>query len=167
MSEEKKEKAQSAPAKPRSIKRKTVSADEHESQTRSSVESGTATAVGRRKAAIARVRLTQGSSGAIAVNGKEYKIYFPIALLQRDIERPLVAANVLGSIEVTAKVTGGGFRGQAEALRLGIARGLLALDPSIKKTLRSQGLVTRDSRVKERKKPGLKRARRAPQFSKR
>ncbi|MEK7618844.1 MAG: 30S ribosomal protein S9 [Patescibacteria group bacterium] len=125
------------------------------------------TAIGRRKSAIARVRLTQGSSGAIFVNGKEYKIYFPIALLQKDIERPLLAANVLGSIQVTAKVTGGGFRGQAEALRLGIARGLLAIDPSIKKTLRAQGLVTRDSRVKERKKPGLKRARRAPQFSKR
>lgn len=122
--------------------------------------------VGRRKSAIARVRILPGT-GAIVVNGKEYKAYFPIQLLQKDIERPLTATSMLGTIDVACIVSGGGFRGQAEALRLGIARGLILMNPDFKKTMRSEGLITRDSRVKERKKPGLKRARRAPQFSKR
>lgn len=129
-------------------------------------QSGAIVTVGRRKSAIARVRMLPGT-GTIVVNGKEYKTYFPIQLLQKDIERPLTATSMMGTIDVACIVSGGGFRGQAEALRLGIARGLILMNPDLKKTMRSEGLITRDSRVKERKKPGLKRARRAPQFSKR
>lgn len=123
-------------------------------------------AVGRRKQAIASVRVVSGK-GAIVVNGRDYKLYFPLPLMQKNIELPLVTTSTLGTLDVTAKVQGGGYRGQAEALRLGIARALIKINPDLKKTLRSEGLVTRDPRVKERKKPGLKRARRAPQFSKR
>lgn len=127
---------------------------------------GAILAIGRRKSAIANVKLVPGK-GAIMVNEKEYKIYFPLPLLQKNIELPLVLTNMADSYDVHSRVNGGGFRGQAEALRLGISRALLKINPDLKKTLRSEGLVTRDPRVKERKKPGLKRARRAPQFSKR
>lgn len=123
-------------------------------------------AIGRRKSAIANVMMVPGK-GAIMVNEKEYKMYFPLPLMQKNIELPLVLTNMAGSYDIQSRVTGGGFRGQAEALRLGISRALLKINPDLKKTLRSEGLVTRDPRVKERKKPGLKRARRAPQFSKR
>lgn len=122
--------------------------------------------IGRRKSAIANVRVTPGK-GSIMVNQKEYKLYFPLPLMQKNIELPLVITNLIGTLDVQARVKGGGFRGQAEALRLGITRALLIINPELRKTLRSEGLVTRDPRVKERKKPGLKRARRAPQFSKR
>lgn len=123
-------------------------------------------AIGRRKQAVANVRVAPGK-GNIMVNGKEYKTYFPLPLLQKNIELPLVVCNMVGTLDVQARVNGGGYRGQAEALRLGISRAILKINPELKKTLRSEGLVTRDPRVKERKKPGLKRARRAPQFSKR
>lgn len=123
-------------------------------------------AVGRRKEAVARVRMTHGT-GMIIVNGKDYTQYFPSALSQRIIDSPLTLVAQRNNMDVSVKVEGGGFRGQAEAVRHGITRCLIVMDTELKKTLRGAGLVTRDPRVKERKKPGLKRARRAPQFSKR
>lgn len=123
-------------------------------------------AVGRRKEAVARVRMMPGVGG-ITVNGKDYAQYFPSVLSQKIIESPLTLVDQRKKVDVSIKVEGGGFRGQAEAVRHGITRCLIAMDPELKKTLRGAGFVTRDPRVKERKKPGLKRARRAPQFSKR
>jgi small subunit ribosomal protein S9 len=123
-------------------------------------------ATGRRKRAIALVRLSAGE-GAIVVNGKDYKIYFPFFELQKSVEAPLTLTDTRASFDVSVKVSGGGVRGQAESIRHGIARALLAQNIDLKKTLRSEGFLTRDSRIKERKKPGLKRARRAPHFSKR
>ncbi len=123
-------------------------------------------AVGRRKQAVARVRLMEGK-GVITINGKNFDIYFPQSIEQQLIQVPLVLVDMRAKWDVSVKVAGGGFRGQAEAVRHGISRALLAMDPELRKTLRSEGLLTRDPRVKERKKPGLKRARRAPQFSKR
>ncbi len=123
-------------------------------------------ATGRRKEAVALVRLSEGT-GAIVVNGKDYKTYFPFFELQKSVEAPLVITDNRNSLDVSAKVLGGGVRGQAEAIRHGISRALLIKNIDLRKTLRSEGFLTRDPRVKERKKPGLKRARRAPQFSKR
>lgn len=123
-------------------------------------------AVGRRKQAVARVRLMEGN-GLITINGKNFDVYFPQSIEQQLIQVPLVLVDKRTTYDVSVKVEGGGFRGQAEAVRHGISRALLAIDPELKKTLRGEGLLTRDPRVKERKKPGLKRARRAPQFSKR
>lgn len=122
--------------------------------------------VGRRKEAVARVRMTQGS-GAIVINEKDYTTYFPSSLAQKLVESPLTLVDQRKKMDVSVKVEGGGFRGQADAVRHGITRALIAMDPELKKTLRGAGYVTRDPRVKERKKPGLRRARRAPQFSKR
>lgn len=123
-------------------------------------------AVGRRKQAVARVRLMDGT-GVITINGKNFDTYFPQSIEKQLIQVPLVLVDKRTACDVSVKVAGGGFRGQAEAVRHGISRALLAMDPELKKTLRGEGLLTRDPRVKERKKPGLKRARRAPQFSKR
>lgn len=122
--------------------------------------------VGRRKSAIARVQIVQGS-GTFLVNNKPYQEYFPLQELQRIVESPLNAINQLQSFTISVKVQGGGFRGQAEAIRHGLARAVVLVDNELRKTMRGLGYMTRDSRVKERKKPGLKRARRAPQFSKR
>jgi len=125
-------------------------------------------AVGRRKTAIARVRLhAKDSRGDIQINEKDYKEIFPDFEFQKIIEEPLKKVNLFGKYFISIKVRGGGKRGQAEAVRHGIARAILKLDESLKKTLRSAGYLTRDSRKKERKKPGLKRARRAPQWAKR
>lgn len=123
-------------------------------------------AVGRRKCAIARVRLLHGEKG-ITINGKDYTDYFGVYEFQKAVSLPLSLVNLENSFGVSVKVQGGGIRGQAEAVRHGIARALVKHDPELKKTMRSEGFMTRDARVKERKKPGLKRARRAPQFSKR
>lgn len=123
-------------------------------------------AVGRRKEAIARVRL-QAGTGQFVVNGKPVERYFPSFELLQTVQAPLVQLHLRESLDVSIKVIGGGFRGQADAVRHGISRALLILDPEYRKTLRSLGYLTRDPRIKERKKPGLKRARRAPQFSKR
>jgi len=117
-------------------------------------------AIGRRKRAVARVRLVKGT-GQITVNAKPLADPFGV------ITEPLKLANVLGSYDVLAKVQGGGVEAQKEAVRLGIARALLKLDEKLRPTLRKAGFLTRDPREKERKKPGLKRARRAPQWSKR
>lgn len=124
------------------------------------------TAVGRRKSAIARIRLVPGN-GDIVVNDKPFAQYFPLANLQQSIEKPMILTSTRSMYSVSAKVNGGGVHGQADSVRLGIARALLKINPDFRKTLRSEGLLTRDPRIKERKKPGLKRARRAPQFSKR
>jgi len=123
-------------------------------------------AVGRRKEAIARVSIAEGI-GKITVNGKDYTQYFPTFELQKNVQAPLALTNTAAGLDVSVKVIGGGVRGQADAVRHGISRALLALNHDLKKTLRAEGFLTRDPRVKERKKPGLKRARRAPQFSKR
>jgi len=124
-------------------------------------------AVGRRKQAIARVRLVPGS-GTITVNGREFADYFPNKLHQQLITDPFKVLDLLGSYDVIARITGGGPSGQAGALRLGIARSLNQIDaennrPSLKKA----GFLSRDARIKERKKAGLKKARKAPQYSKR
>lgn len=123
-------------------------------------------AVGRRKEAVARVRLMLGS-GVIIINEKEYTQYFPSPISQGIVESPLKLVDQRTKSDISVKVEGGGMRGQAEAVRHGIARALVSKDPELRKTLRAAGFMTRDPRVKERKKPGLKRARRAPQWKKR
>ena len=128
---------------------------------------------GRRKGSVARVTLTPGK-GKITVNGKDVNEYLPFDTLVMDLKQPLVVTNNETTFDVDANVTGGGFSGQTGAIRLGITRALLEYDAgneenedSYRKILKANGFVTRDSRVKERKKYGLKAARRAPQFSKR
>ncbi|MEK7648365.1 MAG: 30S ribosomal protein S9 [Patescibacteria group bacterium] len=123
-------------------------------------------AVGRRKEAIARVRITEGT-GQFVVNQKPVELYFPSFVMLQTVQAPLIQTNTKDSLDISVKVLGGGFRGQADAVRHGIARALLLMNEDFRKTLRSLGFLTRDPRIKERKKPGLKRARRAPQFSKR
>ena len=132
------------------------------------------TATGRRKSSSAQVRMVPGS-GKITVNGKDVNEYMPFATLVMDLKQPLVITNNENTFDITVTVKGGGFSGQTGAIRLGITRALLAFDAetdqtredSYRKILKTAGFVTRDPRVKERKKYGLKKARRAPQFSKR
>jgi len=121
---------------------------------------------GRRKKSIARVRLVNGN-GSITVNGKTLDEYFGVETLKVIVKQPLVATNTLDKFDIVAKVTGGGISGQAGAVRHGIARALLQANTEYRPTLKVNGFLTRDSRMKERKKYGLKKARRAPQFSKR
>jgi len=121
---------------------------------------------GRRKNSTARVRLVPGD-GTITINKRDVADYVPYETLQQIIKQPLVATDTLGSYDIIVNVNGGGFTGQAGAIRHGIARALLTVDPAFRPALKSAGLLTRDPRMKERKKPGLKSARRAPQFSKR
>jgi small subunit ribosomal protein S9 len=124
-------------------------------------------AVGRRKQAIARVRIVPGA-GKIVVNGRELDDYFPNKLHQQLINDPFKVLDLIGSYDVIARITGGGPSGQAGALRLGIARSLNQIDEENNRpTLKKAGFLNRDARVKERKKAGLKKARKAPQFSKR
>jgi len=124
-------------------------------------------ALGRRKTASSRVRLYAGGSGKIEVNSKDYKSYFPFLELQEKLVLPLKVVGKRNSFDWTLKVEGGGNFGQAEACALGIARALVKFNEEYKPVLRASGLLTRDPREKERKKFGLKRARRAPQWSKR
>jgi small subunit ribosomal protein S9 len=124
------------------------------------------TAVGRRKTAVARVKL-QAGVGNIIIDGKLLPERFPRLAYQQAITLPLRLTNTLGSYNVLAKVLGGGQTGQAEAVRHGISRALVAENEEFKPVLRSAGMLTRDARVKERKKYGLKRARKAPQYTKR
>ena len=126
----------------------------------------TINAVGRRKAAVVRVFITKGK-GNITVNGKDFKEYFPIQMLQAKLLQPLEVINVVGEYDITLNATGGGIKGQAEAAKLGIARVLVKLNAENKPALKAEGLMTRDSRTVERKKYGLRKARRATQFSKR
>ncbi len=121
---------------------------------------------GRRKSSVARVRLVPGE-GKIVVNNRDVEDYVPFETLREVIKQPLVATQTLGSYDIHVNVHGGGYTGQAGAIRHGVARALLTVDPDFRSTLKAAGLLTRDSRMKERKKYGLKGARRAPQFSKR
>ncbi len=124
-------------------------------------------AVGRRKEAIARVRLIPGS-GTITINGRAFEDYFPNKLHQQLITDPFTLLNLTGAYDVVARIQGGGPSGQAGALRLGIARALNEIDAEHNRpTLKKAGFLSRDARVKERKKAGLKKARKAPQYSKR
>lgn len=123
--------------------------------------------LGRRKAATARVRLHIGGSGQIIVNDKPVEAYFPRTGDTSTLIEPLLATETETRFDISAKVSGGGVTGQRDAVRLGIARALLKLDPELRPVLRKAGFLTRDSRAKERKKPGLKRARKAPQYTKR
>lgn len=125
-------------------------------------------AVGRRKSAVARVRLHPNGKGKIEINNKDYKEYFPYFELNQKITASLKAVGKRNDFGFTIKVKGGGKLGQAEACQLGIARALVKFnEEDYKKILRANKLLTRDARIKERKKPGLKKARRAPQWSKR
>lgn len=121
---------------------------------------------GRRKKSIARVRLTAGS-GKITVNGRDIDDYFGLETLKLIIRQPLVLTETQGKYDVLVNVEGGGLAGQAGAIRHGIARALLEVDQALRPAVKKAGFLTRDSRMKERKKYGLKAARRAPQFSKR
>ena len=121
---------------------------------------------GRRKKSIARVRLVEGK-GTITINGKALDEYFGTDVLKVIVKQPLVATNTLDKYDVICKVTGGGFTGQAGAIRHGIARALNEANAEYRPALKSAGFLTRDPRMKERKKYGLKKARKAPQFSKR
>ncbi|RME71921.1 MAG: 30S ribosomal protein S9 [Chloroflexi bacterium] len=124
--------------------------------------------VGRRKAATARVRIYPSDTGVgFVVNDKPLEEYFTREIDQHEILTPLKVCGAEGKFGVTVKVRGGGVTGQAGAVRLGVARALLKFNPEYRKTLRDHGLLTRDPRAKERKKPGLKRARKAPQYTKR
>lgn len=122
--------------------------------------------VGRRKTAVARVYLNEGK-GQITVNKLDYKEYFPEERLQFLIEQPLKIASTEGIFDIKVNIYGGGVKGQAEALRLGIARAIIKVDPEKKPLLKSSGLLTRDPREVERKKPGQPKARKRFQFSKR
>lgn len=121
---------------------------------------------GRRKDSTARVRLVPGS-GKISMNGKAIEEYIPFANLRAVVNEPFDVTKTNGQYDVIANVRGGGFSGQAGAVRHGIARALLAVDPDFRDSLKKAGLLTRDPRMKERKKPGLRKARKARQFSKR
>ncbi|MEO6833705.1 MAG: 30S ribosomal protein S9 [Chitinophagaceae bacterium] len=124
-------------------------------------------AVGRRKEAVARVYVTKGT-GNITVNGREYKEYFPLIYLQNQIELPMkTLEGVEGTLDVVVNVGGGGPKGQAEAIKLGIARVLCEINPEYRPALKKEGLMRRDSRMVERKKFGKAKARRSFQFSKR
>lgn len=123
-------------------------------------------AVGRRKEAVTRVFLSKGD-GAITINGKDYKIYFPLVYLQNQVEAPLKTIEAADKFNVVVNANGGGVKGQAEAVKLGIARALLQVNPEYRPALKAAGLLKRDPRSVERKKPGKKKARRSFQFSKR
>lgn len=122
---------------------------------------------GRRKEAVARVFLRPNGTGNIVVNGKDLKEYMPSELLQMEVRSPLELTNTLDQFDVMVTVQGGGFTGQAGAIRHGITRALMEASEDFRPALKAAGYVTRDPRAKERKKYGLKKARRAPQFSKR
>ena len=122
---------------------------------------------GRRKSSVARVHLIPGGTGAITINGRDIDEYFGLDTLKLIVRQPLVATATSDKVDIEATVSGGGVTGQAGAIRHGIARALLLVDESYRATLKAAGYLTRDPRMKERKKYGLKAARRAPQFSKR
>jgi small subunit ribosomal protein S9 len=123
-------------------------------------------AIGRRKEAVARVYL-RGGAGSIIVNGKEYKSYFPLMYLQNQVELPLKTVDGINSYDVVVTVAGGGPKGQAEAIKMGLARVLTEVNPEFRPLLKKEGLMTRDPRSVERKKFGKRKARRSFQFSKR
>ncbi|MCD8161831.1 MAG: 30S ribosomal protein S9 [Clostridiales bacterium] len=122
---------------------------------------------GRRKSSVARVRVYEGGTGAITINGRSMDDYFGLETLKLVVRQPLVATENVDKVDIVANVSGGGVSGQAGAIRHGIARALLGMNPEYRTILKKAGYLTRDPRMKERKKYGLKAARRAPQFSKR
>ena len=122
---------------------------------------------GRRKSSVARVQVYPGGTGSITINGRNIDEYFGLETLKMIVRQPLVATANEGKVDIVATVKGGGVSGQAGALRHGISRALLEMDPEFRPALKAAGFLTRDPRMKERKKYGLKAARRAPQFSKR
>ena len=126
----------------------------------------TTNAIGRRKCAVARVYIKEGT-GVILVNGRDYKEYFPTAILQNTVMQAFEISATVGTFDVNANLSGGGVKGQAEALRLGISRILCELDPTSRPALKAEGLMRRDPRMVERKKFGQKKARKRFQFSKR
>lgn len=128
----------------------------------------TTKSLGRRKEASARVTLKPASKdGAITVNGKSLVEYLPVPILQSLVKQPLMLLEIDGKYDINANVTGGGIKGQAEAIRLGIARAIVKINPELKTNLRAAGFMTRDPRAVERKKPGRRKARKRFQFSKR
>jgi len=122
--------------------------------------------IGRRKASVARIYMSEGK-GNITVNGKDFKEYFPVDTMQFKLEQPFNIADLAGKFDVKANVNGGGTTGQSEAIRLAISRALCKLDPENRVALKPEGMLTRDARVVERKKPGQKKARKKFQWVKR
>ena len=122
---------------------------------------------GRRKSSVARVRVYENGTGAITINGRDIDDYFGLETLKLVVRQPLVTTELVDKVDVVVTVTGGGVSGQAGAIRHGMSRALCTLNPEYRAALKAAGFMTRDPRMVERKKPGLKKARRAPQFSKR
>ena len=122
--------------------------------------------IGRRKASVARIYVSKGK-GSITVNGRDFKEYFPVVSMQYKLEQPFNIANLAGKFDITANVNGGGTTGQAEAIRLAISRALCEMNPENRVLLKPEGMLTRDSRIVERKKPGQKKARKKFQWVKR
>ena len=122
---------------------------------------------GRRKSSVARVHLFPNGTGSIVINGRDIDDYFGLDTLKMVVRQPLAATDLVGKVDIVCTVEGGGVSGQAGAIRHGVARALLSVNPEFRATLKAAGFLTRDPRMKERKKYGLKAARRAPQFSKR
>ncbi len=122
---------------------------------------------GRRKSSVARVRVYENGTGSIIINGRDINDYFGLETLKLVVRQPLVTTELVDKVDVVVSVCGGGVSGQAGAIRHGIARALLTVNPEYRASLKAAGFLTRDPRMKERKKYGLKGARRAPQFSKR
>ena len=122
---------------------------------------------GRRKSSVARVRVYENGTGSVIINGRDMDEYFGLETLKLIVRQPLITTDMLGKVDVVGTVAGGGVSGQAGAIRHGISRALLGINPEYRANLKAAGFLTRDPRMKERKKYGLKAARRAPQFSKR
>ena len=122
---------------------------------------------GRRKSSVARVRVYENGTGSVIINGRDINDYFGLETLKLIVNQPLVATNLVSKVDVVVTVAGGGVSGQAGAIRHGLSRALVVLNPENRASLKTAGFMTRDPRMKERKKYGLKAARRAPQFSKR
>ncbi len=122
---------------------------------------------GRRKSSVARVRVYENGTGSILINGRDIDDYFGLETLKLLVRQPMVTTGTLGKVDIICTVTGGGVTGQAGAIRHGVSRALLKVNPEYRAALKAAGFLTRDPRMKERKKYGLKAARRAPQFSKR
>ena len=122
---------------------------------------------GRRKSSVARVRVYENGTGAITINGRDMDEYFGLDTLKLIVRQPMITTDTVGKIDVVVTVAGGGVSGQAGAIRHGVARALVAMNAELRPALKAAGFLTRDPRMKERKKYGLKAARRAPQFSKR
>jgi small subunit ribosomal protein S9 len=123
--------------------------------------------LGRRKSAVAQVRVYKAGKGQFIINGRTMKDYFPVLEWQQRVTAALTTAGMLETADVSVRVLGGGVASQADSVSLGIARALIKIDADLRASLKAEGLLSRDARVKERKKPGLKKARKAPQWSKR